>query len=391
LTGIPRRLLFLGGFPREDLAMNAPASMIKHFLTVHDPRINRTKEHKLIDVLVIAVVGVICGAETWDAVELVAKSKLAWLKQYLELKNGIPSHDTIGRVMSRVAPLQLERAFAAWMSDVAELSNGEVVAIDGKTLRRSFDKRNDKPAIHMVSAWATKNGVVLGQAKVDEKSNEITAIPKLLELLNLKGCVVTIDAMGCQTEIAQKIIDQKADYVFGLKGNQGNTLKAVADYFEGKGEKLKPVATSEKGHGREETRSCKAASASAIPALAKWPGCSSAAAITSTRTINGKTTTETRYFLSSLKPGAKTIMHAIRAHWGIENKLHWVLDAQFNEDQSRIRSLDAPENLAVMRHTALNLLRKETTFKGSMKMKRLRCSLSNDYLKKVLFEGNLDA
>ena len=371
--------------------MEAPMALIKHFSIIHDPRINRTKEHKLIDILVIAVVGAICGAESWDQIEFVAKSKISWLKQYLELKGGIPSHDTIGRVMSRISPLQLERAFAAWMSEVASLSKGEVIAIDGKTLRRSFDSDIGKPAIHMVSAWATVNGVVLGQAKVDDKSNEITAIPKLLELLNISGCVVTIDAMGCQKDIAQAIVGKKADYVLGLKGNQGKAHRAVIEYFKNAGDELKSASTTEKGHGREETRSCKVASADDIPELAKWPACRSVAAVTSTRTIKGKTTAETRYFISSLKRDAKKIMHAVRAHWGIENKLHWVLDAQFNEDQSRVRSRDAPENLAVLRHTAINLLRRETTFKGSMKKKKLHCAMSNDYLKKVLFEGNLDA
>jgi predicted transposase YbfD/YdcC len=365
--------------------MDAPSSVIEHFKNIDDPRIDRSKRHQLIDIIVIVIIGVICGAESWRAIEMVAEEKYDWLKTFLELPNGIPSHDTIARVFSRISARQFEICFSLWMKATATLTNGQVIAIDGKTLRRSFDKTSDKSAIHMVSAWATENGVVLGQVKVDAKSNEITAIPKLLEILELSGCIVTTDAMGCQKTIGAQIIDKGADYVFGLKGNQGNTLGAVEMHFDTTKSELETLTTTDGDHGRIETRNYKVVAANEVPELADWPGCKSAVMVTSTREAKEKTTTESRYYISSLEPNAAILAKAIRGHWGIENSLHYVLDVTFREDQSRVRLGEAPENLAVIRHAAINLLKNEKSVKGSTPEKRLRCCMSNTYLGKVLF------
>lgn len=289
-------------------------------------------------------------------------------------------------MFARISAMELERRFVAWMKDTAELTDGEVVAIDGKRLRRSFDKASGKAAIHMVSAWASTNGVVLGQVKVDDKSNEITAIPKLLEVLELKGCLVTTDAMGCQKEIAGQIRAKGADYVFGLKGNQSGTLGAVEMHFDTTKAVLESTTTTDADHGRVETRFYQVVAADLIPELADWPDCKSATMVTSTREMGDKKTTESRYYISSLPPIAEGLAKAIRSHWGIENSLHWVLDVEFDEDRSRVRKGESPENLAVVRHIAINLLKQERGLKrASMGRKRLKCAMSNDYLGKVLF------
>jgi predicted transposase YbfD/YdcC len=365
--------------------MDTPSSLIEHFENLNDPRIDRSKRHKLIDIIVIVIVGVICGAESWSAIQMVAEVKEEWLRKFLELPNGIPSHDTIARVFSRISTRQFQICFSLWMKATAKLTDGQVIAIDGKRLRGSFDKASDKSAIHMVSAWATENGVVLAQVKVDDKSNEITAIPKLLEVLEIAGCIVTTDAMGCQKAIGAKIIDKGADYVFGLKGNQGNTLGAVEMHFDTTNVELETLTTTDSDHGRIETRNYKVVAADQVPELAGWPGCKSAVMVTSTRETKEKTSTESRYYISSLAPDPAALAKAIRGHWGIENSLHHVLDVTFKEDHSRVRFGEAPENLAVIRHTAINLLKQEKSVKGSTPEKRLRCSMSNDYLGKVLF------
>lgn len=362
-----------------------PRSLVEHFSVMKDPRIERSRRHKLIDIVVIGVIGALCGGESWEDVQMIAEEKESWLRQFLELPNGIPSHDTISRVFARLSAREFELCFSDWMKDTAKLTEGEVIAIDGKRLRRSFDKASGKAAIHMVSAWATTNGVVLGQVKVDDKSNEITAIPKLLTVLGIKGCIVTIDAMGCQKDIATKIIDKEADYVFGLKGNQGGTLGAVEMHFDTTKAILDSVTTTDGDHGRIETRQYQVVEAHLIPELAGWPGCQSAAMVTSTREIGDKKSTESRYYISSLPPVATSLAKAIRGHWGIENSLHWVLDVEFDEDRSRVRLGEAPENLAVVRHVAINLLKREKSMKGSTGKKRLKCCMSNNYLGKVLF------
>jgi predicted transposase YbfD/YdcC len=362
-----------------------PRSLIEHFSGMNDPRIERSRRHKLVDIIVIGVVGALCSAESWEDVQMIAEEKESWLRKFLELPNGIPSHDTISRVFARLSAKEFELRFSAWMRDTAQLTDGEVVAIDGKRLRRSFDKASGKAAIHMVSAWATGNGVVLGQVKVDDKSNEITAIPQLLQVLEIKGCIVTIDAMGCQKDIATQIIDKGADYVFGLKGNQSSTLGAVEMHFDTTKIVPETLTTTDGDHGRIETRHYQVVEANLIPELANWPGCQSAAMVTSIREVGDTKATETRYYISSLSPSADKVAKAIRGHWGIENSLHWVLDVEFDEDRSRVRKGESPENLAVVRHVAINLLKQEKSLKrASTGRKRLKCCMSNDYLGKVL-------
>jgi len=365
--------------------MDGPRTLVEHFSAIADPRIDRAKRHVLIDVIVVAIIGTICGADGWEDIEMIATEKEDWLRSFLRLPNGIPSHDTIARTFARISPQAFNSCFVAWTNDVANLTAGEVVAIDGKTLRRSFDRAADKAAIHMVSAWASGNGLVLGQLKVDAKTNEITAIPKLLDLLSISGCIVTIDAMGCQKAIATKVLEKDADYVLGLKANQNDTLDAVKFYFD----TCTPAQdstrqTTDGGHGRIEVRNYRVADAVLVSGLAEWPGCRSIVEVHCQREQQGQTTVETRYYLSSLAPDAKTLAHAIRSHWSIENSLHWVLDVEFDEDRNRIRTASAPENLAVLRHLAINLLRKEKTFRGGTGKKRLKCCLSNQYLEKVL-------
>jgi predicted transposase YbfD/YdcC len=366
------------------------AALLEHFATVPDPRIARQRWHKLSDILVIAVCAVLCGAESYPAIEDFGYEREDWLGQFLELPAGIPSHDTFNRVLRLVDPVELQSCFLRWMQAVAEVTDGEVVAIDGKALRRSFAKGTAKRAIHMVSAWATANGVVLGQRKVDTKSNEITAIPALLALLALKGCIVTIDAMGCQRDIAQKIVTQGADYVLALKGNQPTLEQAVERFFltgpeaEAHCRQSDYQEHSEHGHGRVETRRAWiSADLDAELRATAWPGLQSIGLVEATRTVGGKTSVEQRFYLSSLPPQAPQFAQAVRKHWGIENQLHWTLDVTFHEDQSRLRTGYGAENFAVLRHIALNLLRQEPSAK-SLPRKRLACALNPDYLLKVL-------
>jgi predicted transposase YbfD/YdcC len=365
-------------------------ALLDHFAELRDPRREHRRWHKLSDILVIAVCAVLCGAESFPAIEDFGHEREDWLQQFLELPGGIPSHDTFNRVLRLLDPVQFQACFLSWMRAVAEATAGEVVAIDGKALRRSFDKGTAKRAIHMVSAWATENGVVLGQRKVDTKSNEITAIPELLDLLALKGCIVTIDAMGCQRAIAQKILDQEADYVLALKGNQPTLEQAVERFFvtgpaaEAHRSRSAYHEQTEQGHGRVELR-CAWISAELDAELtaAAWPGLQSIGMVEATRTLAGETSVEQRFYLSSLPPEAPPFARAVRKHWGIENKLHWTLDVTFREDQSRLRAGHGAENFAVLRHIALNLLRQESSPK-SMPRKRLACALNPDYLLKVL-------
>jgi predicted transposase YbfD/YdcC len=365
-------------------------ALLDHFASLPDPRIERHRWHKLSDILVIAVCAVLCGAESYPAIEDFGQEREEWLRQFLELPEGIPSHDTFNRVLRLLDPVQFQRCFLRWMQAVAEVTAGEVVAIDGKALRRSFEKGTAKRAIHMVSAWATANGVVLGQRKVDTKSNEITALPVLLELLALKGCIVTIDAMGCQRAIAQTIVEQGADYVLALKGNQPTLEQAVERFFvtgpEAEGHCLQSAyhEQTEQGHGRVETR-CAWISAELTPEVtaAAWPGLRSIGRVEATRPVAGETSVEQRFYLSSLPPDAAQFAQAVRKHWGIENQLHWTLDVTFREDLSRLRTGHGAENFAVLRHITLNLLRQESSTK-SLPRKRLACALNPNYLLKVL-------
>lgn len=361
---------------------------------VKDPRIDRTKRHKLIDILIIAILAVICGADSWVDVEMFGNSKIEWLKTFLELPNGIPSHDTFGRVFALINPEEFEKGFMEWVKLIQELSQGQVIAIDGKQMRGSKDLPAGKAGIYMVSAWATANQLVLGQRKVDDKSNEITAIPQLLKVLELAGCIVVVDAIGTQTKIAKTIIDQGADYILAVKENQGHLYEDIHDLFEDdwkynfKGAPYRYAKTVNKDHGRIEIRQCWSISdpeyLANIRDLDRWKGVKSLVMILSERQIGEKREVQDRYYISSLESDAKKILQAKRSYWGIENCLHWVLDIAFNEDHSRVRKDHAPQNFSILRHMALNLLKLETTVKAGIKAKRLKCGWDTDYLLKVL-------
>lgn len=369
------------------------AGIEQYFSDLEDPRVDRTKLHKLVDILVIAICAVIAGADNWEDIEEFGKARQEWFKTFLELPNGIPSHDTFNRVFARLDPAQFQRCFINWITAVSQLVGGQVIAIDGKVLRRSHDKGIGKAAIDMVSAWATANHLVLGQVKVDEKSNEITAIPQLLEVLEVSGCIVTIDAMGCQTEIAEKIIEQEAQYVLALKENQGNLHADVVQLFDDlehsgyKAYEHDYAKTINKNHGRIETRECWTISDPAIlqhlRGFANWKGLVTVSRIRAERQIGAERSCEDRYHIASLS-GAARVLHAVRSHWGIENQLHWILDLAFDEDHCRVRKDHGPENFAILRHIALNLLKQEKTCKRGIKGKRLLAAWKQSYLLKLL-------
>jgi predicted transposase YbfD/YdcC len=370
----------------------------EHFSKVNDPRKDRTKHHKLLDMIAIAICAVICGAEGWVDIELFGNSKIHWLASFLELPNGIPSHDTFGRVFSLIDAQQFQLAFYEWVWAVNDIIQGQVINIDGKCLRGSDDQRLGKRAIYMVSAWAVENEIVLGQRKVDQKSNEITAIPELLKILAISGCIVTIDAMGTQTNIAKTIREANADYILSVKENQGHLFEDIATLFavdQAQNFKYAPFEhkkTINKGHGRIEVRECWSTSnpeyLHLIRGFANWVGLQSMVMVVCTRIINGKESKDVRYYISSLPSNAERILQAVRKHWSIENKLHWVLDVVLNEDRSRVRKDQAPANLAVLRHIALNLLKQEKTAKGGIHAKQFQAALKEDYLLKVLASGN---
>lgn len=363
-------------------AMKTP---IDHFLSLSDPRVERTKEHLLEDIIFITIAAVICGCENWNDIEAYGKSKREWLSKYLKLPNGIPSHDTFNRVFSALDPIAFETCFLEWVKSVAKLSDGEVVSIDGKTIRGSREK-GAKAAVHMVSAWAGLNHMVLGQVKTEEKSNEITAIPKLLSILELKGCIVTIDAMGCQTAIVKQIRECRADYVIAVKGNQGQLEQDVEDTLRF----CKPVSVYkdvDTGHGRIETRTCSVyTDLSHVQQPERWTDLKAIACIEAIRYNKASKTEqhEKRYYITSLNAEAEKIEKTVRSHWGVENSLHWVLDVAFNEDSSRKRNADAAENFSIVCRIALNLVKNETSKKRSVRGKRLDAGWDNDYLLKIL-------
>jgi predicted transposase YbfD/YdcC len=365
--------------------------IVFYFSEVEDPR-RDNKRHSLLDIIVIAVCAAICGADTWTDVELFGQSKERWFRTFLELPHGIPSHDTFSRVFALIDAEQFQTSFRTWIAAVEERTEGEIIALDGKQLRRSHDKAEGKKAIYMVSAWASENSMVLGQRKVDDRSNEITAVPQLLDMLEVAGCIVTTDAMNCQVETAEKVIENEADYVFTVKDNQPRLLEAIQGLFDHPDE-MRWVdtdydRTTDGNHGRLETRQCWTTSdpeyLAYIDSFADWPGLQSIGMIEAKRTTQKGTSIKRRYFISSLESNAKQLLHAVRTYWGIENKLHWVLDLAFREDESRVRKGNGPQNFAVLRHIALNLLKGEDTAKISIRAKRKKAGWDNDYLRKVL-------
>jgi predicted transposase YbfD/YdcC len=376
----------------DDTPPKPRVTLLDHFSSLEDPRVERTKKHLLTDILTISICGFICGVDNWVELEVFGKAKRDWFKTFLELPNGIPSHDTFGRLYAAMDPEEFSRCFTRWVQSIAELTQGEVVPIDGKTLRRSFDRASSKSAIHMVSAWASENSLVLGQVKTEEKSNEITAIPKLLEILHLRGCIVTIDAMGCQREVVERIVEKGADYVISLKGNQEKLHQEVRALFEeAREERFETVPhgyteTLEKDHGRiERRRYWTTGKLDAIREQKKWPSLTSVGMVESRRTVNEVTSTEVRYFISSL-PGtdAEKFAGAVRKHWSVENNLHWVLDVAFAEDQSRVRKDNAPENMAMLRHVALNLIKADTLVKRGVQTRRKLAGWDETYLAHLL-------
>ena len=374
---------------------NAPCGLLRAFAELKDPRVNRTKRHSLGDILAVAICAIICGADGWTQVAKFGRCKLEWFTTFLELPNGIPSHDTFGRVFATLDPAPFEECFMKWIAALTTASEGRLVAIDGKTIRRSLDTANDKAAIHMVSAWCAANQMVLGQLATDVKSNEITAIPALMKLLDLNGAVVTIDAAGCQKKIARQIVDQGGHYILQLKGNQGSLYAETVTLFDQcltddcHGIAYKTAATTNGGHGRIEQRRIWATSEiNWFAEKGKWKNLRSLIRVQAKRTLNGETSDEYRYYISDLPADNVLILLSyIRSHWGIENNVHWCLDINFREDDCRIRQGHAAENFSRLNRIALNLLKAEKTNDGGIKTKRLCCGWDHDYLLKVLSAG----
>ena len=359
------------------------------FEGLRDPRVIGRTAHNLTDILFLTLCAVLCGMDDWESVEEWGKERLDWLRQFVEIKNGIPSHDTIGRVFAALDSATFQACFIKWMGTLCPSLDGQIVAIDGKTARGSHHRLTGKRAIHVVSAFVCGRGLTLGQLKTEEKSNEITAIPELIAALDLKGSIVTLDAMGCQKDIAQAIVDKEADYVFGLKGNQGTLSDRVKEFFDvTEWRNYQHYSswghrTEEQGHGRSERRRCVALACDDWEGIEAWPGMSSVIMIESRRQSGGKFSSEKRYYISSLAADSKKLAHAIRSHWEVENRLHWCLDMTFNEDASRIRTDHAPENLNIIKKIAMNLLRL-SPIKRSLPKKRLKACLNNSYLAEIL-------
>ena len=366
---------------------------LDHISIIHDHRQSWKISYSLTDILFLTVTAVIGGAEGWEEIEDFGEDHLDWLRLYGDFENGIPSHHTIARVMGMLSGKQLQKLFITWMQDCHTLTEGSVVAIDGKSLRGTYDKSKRDNVIHMVSAFSAENQVVLGQLKTATKSNEITAIPELLQLLELKGCIVTLDAMGCQRKIAQEIIRKKADYLLAVKGNQGKLADAFDNWYSPAmwtGEKYESYSTQEKGHGRQETRlSIVSHDLTPLGDLAyDWPELKTIGIVATIRQENGEAFDPKnfvlRYYISSAELSAKALLESTRAHWSIESQLHWRLDVAFREDECQITRGEAGENLAVCRHIAINLLTADKSFKAGIKRKQKRAGRNNEYLSQIL-------
>ncbi len=375
--------------------MSTPShpSIAEHFATLPDPRIGHAKRHQLLDILVISICAILCGADTWVEIEMWGRANRKWLESFLALPHGIPSHDTFGRVFARLDPKQFERCFLQWIRAVSQLTQHQVVAIDGKKLRRSHDRSCGRKAITMVSAWATANQLVLGQVKVKPRSNERTALPELLRILELTGCIVTIDAMGTYPRVAAQIVAQGADYLLAVKENQGQLHEDLRDLFAGYLEAHfdripHDYCKTVDKHGRLEIRECWTVSdpdsLEFVRRRGNWRNLRTLVMVREERQLETKHSLETRYFISSVDNNAKLLLRVVRRHWGIENGLHWVLDIGFREDESRVRKDHAPENFAVLRHIAINLLKQESSLKVGIKAKRMAAAWDRDYLLKVL-------
>lgn len=362
-------------------------NFIEAFSSLPAPRVDRTKVYPLLEIVLLIVAGTLSGCEGWKSIKDFGEAKLEWLRKFLPYESGIPVDDTLARVMRKLDTKAFQEHFAQWMKAVSEVTHGEVIAIDGKTLRHSYNKKAGCAAIHMVSAWHSGNSLVLGQIKTEEKSNEITAIPELLETLDIKGCIVTIDAMGCQKKIAEKIIKKKGHYLLSLKGNHGHLHRQIRDYFEwAQARDFAKIPhdyfeTLDKGHGRIEKRCCWVLDAKRliIENAEPWKNLKTIVMVKSERPLKDQMSEETRFYLSSLPPEAEKLLSCTRQHWGIENRLHWTLDVTFREDDSRIRAEDSAHNFAIIRHIAMNLIRSDTTVKASVKRKRMMAALTDDF------------
>lgn len=365
--------------------------IMKYFEVIEDKREAWKVKHNLLEIIFMAIVATICKAETWQEIAAFAEEKEEWFRKYLELENGIPSHDTFERCFRIINPKQFQKCFIAWTESLWKEKEGEIVSIDGKTMRRTFDAACDKKAIHIVSAWANENGIVMGQVKTEEKSNEITAIPELLDLLVVEGCVVTIDAMGTQKDIAKKIREKKAEYVLAVKENQPTLYKDIQDYYEtaledktGDFEAEKQVQV-EKGHGRIEKRIYYYSNdVNWMLQKKEWKDFKGIGMVIRESTEKGKTTKDVRYYISSIEKDIELFAKAVRKHWGVE-AMHWNLDVTFREDEMRSRKDYLPENLGALKRIALNMLKRETSVKKSMNIKRQKACLNETYLEKVIF------
>ncbi len=374
------------------MIVDAPSGLMRYFSDLKDPRMNRTKRHELSDIITIAICAVICGADGWTEVAMFGECKELWFRTFLDLPNGIPSHDTFRRVFMLLRPDEFETCFVKWINQISQTSKGRLIAVDGKTIRRSLDQANNKAAIHMVSAWCDANKMVLGQLATDAKSNEITTIPALLKLIDISGAVVTTDAMGCQKDITKVIVDQGGDYVLQLKGNQNGLYEETVELFDKclrddcLGITYSTATLSNQGHGRQERRTIWATEdISWFAEHKKWSNLRSLIRVLCERTVNGETSQEYHYYISSLPADVPEILLGyIRGHWSVENRLHWCLDISFADDTRRIRSGYGAENFSRLSRIGLNLLKAEKKLKAGIKGKRLKCGWDHDYLLKVL-------